>query len=138
MQSLIETLINFDASLALRDSEGTEHLYFGRGVSDLYRLLTQQPELLHDATIADKVVGRGAAALMILGGVKQLHALTLSEQAKSFLDESNVDYTYGELVTAIINRTGTGLCPVEQLTSQCKTPQETLPLIESFINSLPR
>ena len=44
-----------------------------RGVADLYDLLTQEPDFLKGASIADKVVGKGAAALMILGGIRELH-----------------------------------------------------------------
>ena len=43
-----------------------------RGVKDLYRLLREEPQLLDGAFVADKVVGKGAAALMILGGVEEL------------------------------------------------------------------
>ena len=41
-----------------------------RGVADLFRLLREEPQLLRGAFIADKVVGKGAAALMVLGGVE--------------------------------------------------------------------
>ena len=40
-----------------------------RGVKDLYRLLREEPQLLDGAFVADKVVGKGAAALMILGAI---------------------------------------------------------------------
>lgn len=38
----------------------------GRGISDLYGLLTEHPGWLRGASVADKVVGKGAAALLIL------------------------------------------------------------------------
>lgn len=41
----------------------------GRGISDLYGILTEHPDWLRGASVADKVVGKGAAALLILGGV---------------------------------------------------------------------
>ena len=45
-----------------------------RGVADLFRLLREEPQLLRGAFIADKVVGKGAAALMVLGGGEGLFA----------------------------------------------------------------
>ena len=48
-------------------SNGTVSVFDGRGVSDLYRILNEDPSLLDGADIADKVVGKGAAALMLLG-----------------------------------------------------------------------
>ena len=56
-------------------------LFTQRGVADLYDLLTQEPDFLKGALIADKVVGKGAAALMILGGIKELHTDIISSKA---------------------------------------------------------
>lgn len=41
-----------------------------RSVADLYDLYSNKPEWLEEACIADKVVGKGAATLMVLGKVK--------------------------------------------------------------------
>ena len=49
-----------------------------RGVADLFRLLHEEPQLLRGAFIADKVVGKGAAALMVLGGVEGFFAGVVS------------------------------------------------------------
>ena len=52
-----------------------------RGVADLFRLQHEEPQLLRGAFIADKVVGKGAAALMVLGGVEGLFADVVSRPA---------------------------------------------------------
>ena len=57
--------------------------YHRRGVIDLYELLRDAPETLAGATIADKVVGRGAAALMVLGKIKRLHTGVLRSSLHS-------------------------------------------------------
>lgn len=49
--------------------DGKPRLFRERGVKDLYRLLTTEPSSLAGAFVADKVVGKAAAALLILGGV---------------------------------------------------------------------
>ena len=41
-----------------------------RGVADLYDLLVQDADFLKGASVADKVIGKAAAALMVVGGVK--------------------------------------------------------------------
>lgn len=46
-------------------------LFHERGVKDIYRLLKEEPDFLNGSFIADKVIGKAAAALMILGGVKR-------------------------------------------------------------------
>lgn len=106
----------------------------GRGVSDLFRLLKTQPEILRGASLADKVVGKGAAALMILGGVREVYASTMSKPAMALLESAATQVSFGKLVDNIINRTGTDICPVEKLCSDCTSAEECLPLIENFIN----
>lgn len=106
-----------------------------RGVKDLYRLLTTEPDVLSGAFVADKVVGKGAAALMILGHIAGLWADVISEPALKLLETSTVDVSYGERVENIVNRAGTGICPVESLTQKCATARDCLPLIRDFIEN---
>lgn len=104
-----------------------------RGVKDLYRMLREEPQLLDGAFVADKVVGKGAAALMILGGVGELHADVISRPARLLLAASPVHVSYTLEVPYIVNRTRTGQCPVETLCRDCATAAEALPLIRNFI-----
>lgn len=107
-----------------------------RGVKDLYRLLREEPQLLDGAFVADKVVGKGAAALMILGGVEELFADVVSHAALELLNGAGTAVSYTVAVPHIINRAGDGICPVERLCAQAQTAQECLPLIEGFIRQI--
>ena len=49
--------------------EGNIRTFDGRGVRTLYDLMTNEPEVLLDAKLADKAVGRTAARMMAEGGV---------------------------------------------------------------------
>lgn len=104
-----------------------------RGIRDLYHLLKADKELLCGALMADKVVGKGAAALMALGGIAVLHADVVSRPALGLLESCGIEVEYGVLVDNIINCTKTGICPVEKLCCDCSTAQECLPLIENFL-----
>lgn len=104
-----------------------------RGVRDLYRILTTEPGLLSGAFVADKVVGKGAAALMIAGGVGEVYTGLISRPALSLFEASGVKVSYDRCVPNIINRTGDGICPVETLCRDCLTAADCLPLIESFV-----
>lgn len=107
-----------------------------RGVADLYDLLHDEPEFLAGAFVADKVVGKGAAALLILGRVAGLHADVVSEAALELLATSTVKVSRGQVVPHIVNRDGTGRCPVEVLCEDCRTAEECLPLIRGFMKTL--
>ncbi|MBD5365447.1 MAG: DUF1893 domain-containing protein [Bacteroides sp.] len=108
--------------------------YHRRGVADLLSMLHNEPGKLVGAMIADKVIGKGAAALMVLGGIRQAYADVISTPALELLKRASIVVTYGTVVSNIINRLGTGICPVEQLCAPCATAAECLPLIEQFIS----
>lgn len=113
-------------------------LYKGnkRGVADLYRLLHEEPALLSGAWIADKVVGKAAAALMIQGGVKYVHADTMSRHALELFKQTDIRVEYDTLTDHIINRAGTGWCPLETRCCELKSPAECLAEIEAFMNEI--
>lgn len=115
------------------ENGGEVHTFSGRGVRDLSELLEHSPQLLAGADVTDKVVGKGAAALMVLGRVGRVYALVISEAAMSLLERSGVEVTYGRLEPYIINRSGSGVCPVEELCRDCLTAEECLPLIRGFL-----
>lgn len=104
-----------------------------RGVADLYDILHTEPELLDGAFIADKVVGKGAAALMILGKVSRLHTHIISTPALCLLRKAGVLVGFDVETEYIINRDGTGRCPVETLCDGISEPEEMLPLISDFL-----
>lgn len=106
----------------------------GRGVQDLYRLLSKNPEVLNGASVADKVVGKGAAALMILGKVQEVFADLISTPALALLKEAGVSVRFNQEVPYIINRRGNGPCPIEALCQPCATAEECWPNIEGFVN----
>lgn len=135
MQRLIETLDREGCSVVIR-SQDQERCFWQRGVADLLQLLHEQPEVLQDSQLADKVVGKGAAALMILGKVREVYAHVISQPALNLLQQSGIKVSYGQCVEHIINRSGTDWCPVEKLCSTVQTAKECLPLIENFVSNM--
>lgn len=83
------------------------------GVADLYTLLHSQPETLRGAEVADKVVGKAAAALMVIGGVHKVYAHVISESAAELLRANGIPFSFGSEVPYIMNRTATGSCPMD-------------------------
>lgn len=94
------------------------------GVSPLTEWLQKDPELLRGASIADRVVGKAAALLMLYGGVKEVYADVISAHAAVCLGERCVPFYEGERVPYIVNRTRTGMCPMEKLCLDTNLPHE--------------
>lgn len=132
---LVDILHAEQLSLAVETSDGTRKRYRSHGVSDLYRLLTAEPAILNRASVADKIVGKGAAALMALGNVSEVWADTISRSGLAVLRQAGIQVEYATLVLYIINRRGDGICPVEQLCAGCSSPDKCLPLIAEFLSN---
>lgn len=68
---------------------------------------------LHSFQIADKIVGKAAAMLFVKAGISSVYAEVLSFPAKEYLEAHGIPVTCRTLTERIINRTGTGICPME-------------------------
>ena len=88
------------------------HTSHRRGVAPLMELLDQRTDV-RGFSAADKVVGKAAAFLYCLLGVKALHAGVLSVPARDVLVSAGISVEWGSLVPAIRNRAGDGFCPME-------------------------
>ena len=135
MKQLIDILHDEGLTLVVKSADGTLHRYTQRGVKDLLALVTTAPEVLHDALIADKAVGKAAAACMAVGGARHVHADVMSEPALALLQAHGVKAEYGQLVDHIINRAGTGWCPMEQLSRDIDDPAAIIEKIKDFFQS---
>ena len=122
MKELIDILHNEGLTLVVNSGDGRIHRFTQRGVKDLLSLLSEQPELLHGALIADKAVGKAAAACMVMGDVKHVYADVMSEPALALLQRHGVKAEYDTLVDHIINRTGTDWCPMEKVSRDESDP----------------
>lgn len=85
---------------------------------------------------ADKVVGKAAAFLYVLLGVKEVYADVLSSPALAVFQMYGIKASYGQLADAIKNRAGTGFCPMETAVLSVTDPAEALEEIEKKRNAL--
>lgn len=133
MDTLITLLHEGTYSCVIRN--GAEvRTFHKRGVADLFFLLDNEPEFLDGAFVADKVVGKGAAALMILGRVGRVYTDVISTPALELFRAYDVDVSFGKETDRIVNRTKDGLCPVETLCLELDSPTDMLNEIRQFIN----
>ena len=107
-----------------------------RGVADLYDLLENEPDFLKGASVADKVIGRAAAALMILGGVKEVYTDLISRQALILFNATDTKLSYENSVDIIHNRDKSGWCPLETICYEEESPEAILPLVKDFITRM--
>ncbi len=128
MQQLIDILHQKECSLVVKANTGETTTYNKKGVRDLIWLLDHEPQRLSCAVIADKVIGKAAAGLIVKGGVAEVYANVMSRLALPLLDEAGIPYSYGELVERIVIPEGDNRCPLERIVADAKTAEgvETL------------
>lgn len=108
----------------------------GRGIGPALSALDRLPDQLAGATVYDTIVGKAAAALFVLGGVRAVYAGTVSDSAVALLQRAGVECCWGVRTEQIINRTGNGLCPFEQAVLDCDEPADCLPVIRETLARL--
>ncbi|MBO7184168.1 MAG: DUF1893 domain-containing protein [Oscillospiraceae bacterium] len=99
-----------------------------RGVRPLVQWL-QNEEDTWACSAADKVVGKAAALLYCLLGVRSVHGNVMSSAAVKVMRRNGVEVSWDRLTDYIRNRAGTGFCPMEQATAHIDDPEEALPVI---------
>lgn len=105
------------------------------GIVDIYNLYQFEPQFLKGAFIADKVIGKAAAAILIEGGIKKLYADVISVPAFFLLLEHNIEVEFSKMVAYIENRDKSGLCPMESALYDKELP-EIIPFIDDFISRM--
>ena len=101
----------------------------GRGIMPIMKLLSDG-KLAH-ALVVDKVVGRAAAAICIIGKAKKVHAMTMSADAASLLKAHGVEASADKTVPKILNRDLTDGCPMEQTVEGLDDPAEMVKALKS-------
>lgn len=104
-----------------------------QGVKPLLLWLSREERVFSGACVADKVVGKAAALLFIYGGVSHVYAKVISEHAAKALEEHKVPFAFEERVPFIVNRTQTGMCPMEQRVLAMSDPKEAYQTLKQAI-----
>lgn len=106
-----------------------------RGVAPLLAWL-DRGEALQDFSAADKVVGKAAAFLYCLLGVKEVFAPVMSKAALEVLTSQGIAAYYDTLTEGIVNRRKTGPCPMESATKDIQDPAQALLAIRQALAAL--
>lgn len=106
-----------------------------RGVRPLLRWLDEEADTWA-CCAADRVVGKGAAMLYCLLGVRQVYGQVVSMAAVRVLRKNGVEVYWDTLAESILNRSKTGLCPIEAATAAVDEPEAALPVIRQTLAAL--
>ena len=103
----------------------------GRGVAPILNLYHQGS--LTGSFLVDKVVGKAAAMVMTRGRIAGCHAITVSRAALNWFQKQGVPITYDHLADYIVNRTGDGMCPMEQTVLELEEDGNIVSVLEETL-----
>ena len=89
---------------------------------------------LKDAYIADRTAGKAAALLYTYGGVKKVYVQMTSKPAIKVLKANHIKYKTNKVVDNIMNRTKTGLCPMEKKVVNVEIPQQAWEILSKEVS----
>lgn len=110
--------------------EDTVYTTSHRGVAPLLNWLDSKTDL-KGFSAADRVVGRGAAFLYCLLGVKEVHARVMSYPAAQVLQAYGIGADADTYVEGILNRAGNGPCPFEAVVMDIQDAEAALSAIRN-------
>lgn len=103
-----------------------------RGVQDLLQLISDQPERLQGAVVADKIIGKAAAALMATGGAKEVHTNIICTAAKELFEKQGILVFATEEVPMILNRDRSGMCPIDSQLEGVESIEECVDILRNM------
>lgn len=131
---MIDLLDSGAYSCVIRSKKGEIRYFTQRGVDDLYYLLRNEPELLEGASLADKIIGKGAAAIMIYSGVSEVSTHIVSQGALELFEKSKIKLNFEQTTHHIINRNKTGWCPLEESLREKNDIEKIIETIDKRMN----
>ena len=130
-----QTLIDGDFSCVVVKDGKVLHTCHGTGISPILELYRNHPEDMLGASVADKIIGRAAAVVYVLCGIKEIYCHVISEPGVAYLAQHGISHSCHRTVERIDNRTKTDMCPMEKASFASDDPQEAYASITAFIDS---
>lgn len=107
-----------------------ETVYTSRktGISPMLDFLSSGVDL-QGFCVADKIVGKATALLFAFARVEAVYGRVMSKRAVEVFEDTGIHYYYDILTDEIMNRKGTGSCPMEEAVVAIEKPSEAFLLL---------
>ena len=103
-----------------------------RGVAPFFHCVQSMGESLHNAAMADRIVGSTVAMLCLHARISSVYAGIASQGALDMLKGQGVTVNSKSAVLCVSNYDGTDLCPFEKLAGNCQRPSQLFAALQSL------
>lgn len=136
LRNAVTILKEDQKSCVILSEDGAVRCSDAIGIKPLMVELRADRKAFQGSVIADKVVGKAAALLAVLGEVQAVFGRVMSEGAVSIFEKHQIPYQFEILVPYIKNRTKDGMCPMEETVQLVENPEEAFEALEKTIARL--
>lgn len=105
------------------------------GIAPMMEFIAEDVDL-KGFSVADRIVGKAAAMLFVKAGIVEVFSKVISEPAVEYLKKYDVKVSFDTLTERIINRAGTGLCPMEETVKDVSGFEEGYKLLKAKVEEL--
>lgn len=109
---------------------------FDTGIKPVINKMNENISYFEGLIVADKIIGKASAMLLVLSGVKEVYCIVLSKAGKEILDKYKIPYHYENLTEYIINRKGDDMCPMEKTVKDIDDLNEAYIALSNKLSSL--
>jgi hypothetical protein len=102
------------------------------GIAPFFEAVQSIGNGLHNAAVADHIVGLAVAMLCVHARITSVYAQVASRAALDMLKNKGVVVDSKSTVSHISNYDGTDLCPFEKLAEDCQKPSQLMATLQSF------
>jgi hypothetical protein len=102
------------------------------GIAPFFQAVQSLDKGLHNAALADRIVGLAVAMLCLHARIASVHADIASRAALDMLKKKGVVVDSKDTVSHISNHDGTDLCPFEKLAGSCQKPSQLMAALQSL------
>jgi len=103
-----------------------------RGVAPFFQAVQSIEGSLHNAALADRIVGSAVAMLCLQARITSVYAGIASQGALDMLKGQGVTISNKSTVPYISNYDGTDMCPFEKLAGSCQGPSQLFAALQSL------
>jgi len=103
-----------------------------RGIAPFFQAVQSMETSLHNAAVADRIVGLAVAMLCLQARITSVYAGIASQGALDMLKGQGVTISSKSTVPYISNYDGTDLCPFEKLAGSCQGPSQLFAALQSL------
>lgn len=142
---IIRLLLDGDCTFVslVKDANNNDLLYTSnkKGIAPIMDKLNEDRSFFKGGIIADRVIGKAAAMLLIDSGALFIYGEMVSDHSLKILEaasKSNPDFSFevGKVVPYIINRAGDDMCPMEKTVLNIDDPKDAYEPLKNRLLSM--